>query len=68
MQEYAGRDAVIRYDDKVCIHAGECVKGLPAVFDIKKTPWVNPDGASVDQLAAAVAKCPSGALTLERRQ
>jgi uncharacterized Fe-S cluster protein YjdI len=66
MPEYQGKHAVVNYDDKVCIHAGECVKGLPAVFDVNQKPWVNPDGASVAELEAVIARCPSGALSLKK--
>jgi CDGSH-type Zn-finger protein len=35
---------------------------LPAVFDISRRRWVDPARATVDEVMAAVAKCPSGAL------
>lgn len=36
VQEYKGNEIIVRYDPKVCIHAAECVKRLPQVFDIKE--------------------------------
>ena len=63
MKEYRGERIIIGYEEKICIHAGECVAGLPAVFDLDKKPWVNPDGAGVEAIKALIAKCPSGALT-----
>ena len=39
---------VVTYDAKRCIHAAECVHGLPAVFDSNAKPWINPDGADAD--------------------
>lgn len=60
--EFRGTDLTITYDDEVCTHAAECVRGLPSVFDPEKTPWVNPGGASPGQIRAQVAACPSGAL------
>ena len=65
MHEYQGSKLTVRYDETVCIHAAQCVKGLPAVFDINKTPWVNPDGADVEAVKQQVAQCPSGALSCE---
>ena len=50
-----------------CIHAAECVHGLPSVFDSKSKPWIDPAGASADDISAAVERCPSGALHVERR-
>ena len=29
MQEYKNDKLVVRYDHAICIHAGECVRGLP---------------------------------------
>lgn len=64
---YEGEAATIRYDVARCIHAARCSHGLPQVFDPKRKPWVAPDEASADELAEVVARCPSGALTLERK-
>ena len=64
---FEGREGVVTYDAKRCIHAAECVRGLPAVFNSKAKPWVNPDAADADALAAVIHRCPSGALKLERR-
>jgi len=66
LHRYEGRGGIVAYDAKRCIHAAECVHGLPAVFDPDARPWVNPDGADAGTLAAAVARCPSGALQIQR--
>lgn len=60
--EYKGEEITVSYDLARCIHAATCVKRLPAVFDIDKKPWVQPDNASADDVAKVVARCPSGAL------
>jgi uncharacterized Fe-S cluster protein YjdI len=65
MQEYRNDKIVVRYDPKICIHAGDCVRGLPKVFDVGKKPWIDVDGASPEAIAAQVGKCPSGALSYE---
>ena len=67
LHRYEGRAAVVTYDAKRCIHAAECVHGMPAVFDTKAKPWVNPDGAEADAVAAVVERCPSGALQFAHR-
>jgi CDGSH-type Zn-finger protein/uncharacterized Fe-S cluster protein YjdI len=64
---YPGASITVRYDAKRCIHAAECVQGLPAVFDTSKRPWVDPDRAPADEIARVVQRCPSGALTFQRR-
>jgi CDGSH-type Zn-finger protein/uncharacterized Fe-S cluster protein YjdI len=62
VHKYSGDSVEVTYDPVRCIHAAACVKGLPSVFDPKKTPWVNTEGASAEAIASAVAKCPTGAL------
>jgi len=66
VHEYRGRNVTVRYDVKRCIHAAECVRGLPQVFDPDRKPWVEPDAAGADQLAEVITRCPTGALHFER--
>jgi CDGSH-type Zn-finger protein/uncharacterized Fe-S cluster protein YjdI len=56
----------ITYDLVRCIHAAECVKGLPRVFDPDRRPWIDPDQASADEIATVVSRCPTGALQFTR--
>ena len=67
IHQYSGKAAVVSYDAKRCIHAAECVHGLPNVFDPKARPWIDPDGAAADELVAVVARCPTGALHIARQ-
>ena len=62
---YEGQEVRVTYDARRCIHAGECVRGLPSVFDPKNTPWVAVDGADRDALVEVVGRCPTGALHVE---
>lgn len=56
----------VNWDEKVCIHAGECVKNLPQVFKIEDGKFViDESAASDDEIKQVVAKCPSGALTVQ---
>jgi uncharacterized Fe-S cluster protein YjdI len=41
VHEYSGEQISIGYDAKRCIHAAECVHGLPAVFDPDRRPWLS---------------------------
>jgi len=60
-------DAIeVTYDTGRCIHAAECVRGLPAVFDTERRPWVQPENASADAIAEVIMRCPSGALHFTR--
>ena len=65
LKRYSGRDLEVTYDTARCLHAAECVRGLPAVFDTAKRPWVQPDGADAGALAAVIQRCPTGALHYE---
>ncbi len=56
----------VTFDAARCIHAAECVRGLPSVFDPERRPWIDPAGAGPDELAAVIRRCPSGALAYER--
>jgi CDGSH-type Zn-finger protein/uncharacterized Fe-S cluster protein YjdI len=59
---YQGKNIIITYDAKRCIHAKECVKGEAAVFNASLTPWVNPDNADAGKIASVIQHCPTGAL------
>src|SRR5713226_5215029 len=45
---------------------GNCVSGLPEVFDPKARPWVRPDRAAAGRIAELVMRCPTGALHFRR--
>ncbi len=66
-KDYVGGERTVSFDPEVCIHAAECVKGLPQVFDTNKRPWIQPDGAPGEAVDAQVGRCPSGALRIEPR-
>lgn len=61
---YKNDKVKVLWQPDVCIHAAECVKGLPGVFNQHAKPWINIDGASPEEIRAQVAKCPSGALSI----
>jgi uncharacterized Fe-S cluster protein YjdI len=62
LQVYETDAITVTFDSRLCIHSEECVRGLPEVFDPGQRRWIRPDRASADRVAAAVARCPSGAL------
>jgi uncharacterized Fe-S cluster protein YjdI len=65
MQESKNDKLVVRYDPAICIHAGECVRGLPSVFNLSRKPWIDVNGASAAAVIEQVTRCPSGALTYQ---
>ena len=62
-KSYDNGEIVIRWQPEKCTHSGNCVRGLPNVFNPKKKPWIEIDNADTERLVAQVNKCPSGALT-----
>ena len=67
IREYESDDIVVRFDIRRCIHAGECVRRLPGVFERDRKPWVDPAQGSADAVADTVLHCPTGALSFGRR-
>src|SRR5438552_14291424 len=59
-------EIVVEWEPRLCFHSQNCVRSLPQVFDDSRRPWVQVDAASADEVEAAVARCPSGALRTRR--
>jgi len=67
VKRYQGEHIEVTYDQARCLHAGECVRGMPAVFDTTRRPWIAPDGADAEGLAA-VSVDATGALHYTLRE
>ena len=65
LQVYQTPEITVTFDPEVCKHFGVCLRGLPAVFDIKRQRWIRPDLATAEEVAEQVKRCPSGALQFE---
>ena len=65
VHRYESPGAQVTWDATRCIHAAECVRGLPHVFDPAARPWIRPESADPDSLAAVINRCPSGALRMQ---
>jgi uncharacterized Fe-S cluster protein YjdI len=66
VKEYATNEIVVEWRPRLCFHSHNCVRALPRVFDKDRRPWVAIDAAGADEVEAAVAGCPSGALRSRR--
>jgi CDGSH-type Zn-finger protein/uncharacterized Fe-S cluster protein YjdI len=64
-----GKDVVISFETRRCIHARFCVLQQPGVFKANVVgAWLAPDDAtSAEGLAAVAQACPSGAITYSRK-
>jgi len=67
IKEYTNNEITIIWKPDLCIHAAECVKGLPQVFNPENRPWVDIKAANSAELMATIDKCPSGALTYKNK-
>jgi CDGSH-type Zn-finger protein/uncharacterized Fe-S cluster protein YjdI len=64
---YQNDRIAVTWEPKLCIHVGYCFRGLPNVFNPVERPWVDVNAAAPDEIAAAVIRCPTGALGFERK-
>jgi len=63
IHRYPGQSITVEFDLELCIHSGDCIRDLPAVFDIQQQgKWVQTDAAEAERVAETCARCPSGAL------
>jgi CDGSH-type Zn-finger protein len=60
---YEGNGITIHDNRGLCAHAGRCTDNLKSVFKLGTEPWIDPKGATADEIARVVKMCPSGALS-----
>lgn len=65
-KRYTSDTIAVTFDGARCIHAAECVRGLPAVFDTRRRPWILPTAATAEEIVTVIERCPTGALHYER--
>lgn len=63
IKEYSNGELTVVWKPQKCVHAGECVKALPEVYNPKEKPWIKAENVSTQALKDQIAKCPSGALS-----
>lgn len=61
-REYTRDGLTVLWNSELCVHCKACWLGLPKVFDPDARPWVNMDGAPLEEIKKQVDQCPSGAL------
>lgn len=62
-KEYSNGEVTIVWKNGLCIHSGNCVRGLREVFNTKASPWINPGASTTEKIIQQVKQCPSGALS-----
>lgn len=63
VKEYTNGELTVVWKPAKCIHAAECVKALPKVYNPDEKPWIKAKNATTEELKAQIKKCPSGALS-----
>lgn len=66
IKKYTNGEITIVWKSAKCIHSGNCFRGLSAVFDPRRKPWITPEGATTEQIIQQIGQCPSGALSYYR--
>ena len=45
-KEYTNGEVTIVWQNKLCTHSANCVRGLPKVFNARENPWIKPENAT----------------------
>lgn len=64
---FEGKELDVFWDGRLCIHVEECVRARGDLFVTDRKPWCTPDVEDASTVAAVCERCPSGALTYERK-
>lgn len=61
--DYAGAEIDVHWDERLCIHIGECGGAANTLFVGGRDPWCLPGEVSRAEVREVCERCPSGALT-----
>ena len=68
MDVIEGSQAIVSFDGQRCIHARRCVTGQPGVFRANvEGEWIDADAATAEELLHVAQNCPSGAISVRRK-
>ena len=66
IKKYSNDQITIVWQPEICTHSKLCWTHLLSVFDPRKRPWIDVDGADSERIIEQVQRCPSGALSFIR--
>jgi CDGSH-type Zn-finger protein/uncharacterized Fe-S cluster protein YjdI len=64
---FEGEKVDVAWDGRLCIHVQECTRAKGKLFESGRNPWGQPDLGEPDYVAEVARRCPTGALTYERK-
>jgi CDGSH-type Zn-finger protein/uncharacterized Fe-S cluster protein YjdI len=63
IHDYPGDEIDVHWDERLCIHVGECGSAANSLFVADRQPWCVPDEVSREEVREVCGRCPSGALS-----
>jgi uncharacterized Fe-S cluster protein YjdI len=66
--KFENNELTVRFNPIKCIHAEYCANELSEVFSTSIIPWINLDATSSKKIISQIKKCPSGALSYDRKK
>ncbi len=67
LKTFEGKEADVSWDERLCIHIGECGRAEGDLFIGGREPWCQPDVVDREGVCEVVERCPTGALTYIRK-